>query len=127
MIWLTKEQVILLHTKLIEKTGGTDGIRDDGLLYAALHAPFHTFEAKELYRSLCDKAARLAYGLSQNHPFVDGNKRIGAHAMLVVLALNGVILKYKQQELVDLFLGIASGKIDFEELKKWVVEHVVKD
>ncbi len=57
MIWLTKEQVISLHTKLIEKTGGTDGIRDDGLLDAALHAPFHTFETNELYRSLCDKAA----------------------------------------------------------------------
>ena len=115
MIWLTKEQVISLHTKLIEKTGGTDGIRDDGLL-----------DANELYRSLCDKAARLAYGLTQNHPFVDGNKRIGAHALLVVLTLNGVIMRYNQQELVDLFLGIASGKVDFEELKKWVVEHVVK-
>ncbi|MCI8912183.1 MAG: type II toxin-antitoxin system death-on-curing family toxin [Clostridia bacterium] len=126
MIWLTKEQVISLHTKLIEKTGGTDGIRDDGLLDAALHAPFHTFETNELYRSLCDKAARLAYGLTQNHPFVDGNKRIGAHALLVVLTLNGVIMRYNQQELVDLFLGIASGKVDFEELKKWVVEHVVK-
>ncbi len=87
---------------------------------------FTLLKPKNFISSLCDKAARLAYGLTQNHPFIDGNKRIGVHAMLVVLALNGVSMKYNQQELVDLFLGIASGKVDFEELKKWVVEHVVK-
>ncbi len=83
-----------------------------------------TYDDIELYPTLIDKAARLAYGLTQNHPFIDGNKRIGAHAMLVVLVLNGVSLVYTQKELSDVFLQLASGRIDFEKLKEWVYAHL---
>ena len=69
------------------------------------------------------KAARLEYGLVKDHPFVDGNKRIGAHAMLVFLALNGIEMDYTQEELTDAFLNLASGKIGFEELLQWVLAH----
>jgi len=77
MTVLNKEQVKNLHRVLIDQTGGADGIRDEGLLESALFSPFQTFEGKELYSSTAAKIARIAYSLVNNHPFVDGNKRIG--------------------------------------------------
>ena len=100
---LTKRQIVLLHDHLIQETGGTPGLRDDGSLASAMSSPFHSFEGNDLFPSTQQKAARLAYGLVKNHPFIDGNKRIGAHAMLVFLALNGIELEYTQSELSDLF------------------------
>lgn len=79
---LSKRQVVMLHEQLIRETGGTAGIRDDGLLESALEAPFQEFGGVSVYPSVQQKAARLGFGLVKNHPFVDGNKRIGAHAML---------------------------------------------
>lgn len=115
-----------MHGELIRATGGLDGLRDDNLLQSALYAPMQTYDDVELFPSLTDKAVRLACGLTQNHPFIDGNKRIGAHAMLVVLALNGVSLDYTQKELSDIFLKLADGQIYFEELKEWVYAHTRK-
>lgn len=85
MILLSKEQVKYLHGRLIEATGGSDGIRDEGLLDSALTSPFQTFGQEELYPSIPRKAARLCYGLIQNHVFIDGNKRIGIYVMLIFL------------------------------------------
>ena len=123
MIRLTKKQLLLLHEELITETGGAAGIRDEGLLDSALAAPFQSFEGHTPYPSLQQKAARLGYGLVKDHPFVDGNKRIGTHAMLVFLALNGIEMDYTQEELSDTFLNLASGKIGFEELLQWVLAH----
>lgn len=123
MIWITNEQIIRLHHALIDKTGGSYGIRDEKLLEAALAAPMQTFDSKELFPTIIDKAARLAWGLTKNHPFIDGNKRIGAHIMLVVLKLNEISLVYTQNELVDLFLELASGNTSFEDLKAWIISH----
>lgn len=120
MIWLTKEQLVMLHGKIMQATGGLDGLRDDSLLQSALLSPMQTYDGTELFPSLIDKAARLACGLTQNHPFIDGNKRIGAHAMLVVLALNDISLNYTQNELSDVFLRLAAGQIDFDYLRDWV-------
>ena len=86
MIILSKEQVILLHAQLIAETGGAEGVRDEGLLESALYAPFQSFGDRDVYPSIQQKAARLGIGLTKNHAFVDGNKRIGAHAMLVFLS-----------------------------------------
>nr|DAJ92167.1 MAG TPA: maintenance system killer protein [Caudoviricetes sp.] len=124
MIWLSKDQVLYLHSKLIKSTGGLDGLRDDNLLQSALLSPMQTYNSVELFPSLIDKAVRLACGLTQNHPFIDGNKRIGAHAMLVTLKLNGISLSYTQQELSSVFLELASGEIAYEELKVWVQSHI---
>ncbi|MDE6608055.1 MAG: type II toxin-antitoxin system death-on-curing family toxin [Lachnospiraceae bacterium] len=110
MIRLTKKQVLMLHTQLIESAGGCDGIRDDGLLDYALETPFQSFSGEELYPSIQSKAARLCYGLVKNHAMIDGNKRIGAHTMLVFLTVNGYELKYTQKELTDLILDVADGK-----------------
>ena len=82
---LRKRQVLWLHQQLCEETGGSSGLRDEGLLDSALHAPFQGFGDASAYPSLLQKAARLGYGLIKNHPFFDGNKRIGAHTMLVFL------------------------------------------
>ena len=123
MIRLTKKQLLLLHEELITETGGAAGIRDEGLLDSALAAPFQSFEGHTPYPSLQQKAARFGYGLVKDHPFVDGNKRIAAHAMLVFLALNGIEMDYTQEELTDAFLNLASGKIGFEELLQWVLAH----
>lgn len=124
MIWLSREQVIYLHSELIKCTGGLDGVRDEGALQSALVAPMQTYDSKELFPSVIDKASRLACGLTQFHPFIDGNKRIGAHAMLVILMLNGITLSYTQQELSSVFLQLAAGEIDYEELRNWVRAHV---
>lgn len=123
MIRLTKEQILMLHSQLIESTGGCDGIRDDGLLDSALENPFQSFGGEELYPSVQAKAARLCYGLVKNHAMLDGNKRIGVHAMLVFLAVNGYQLKYAQKELVDLILDVADGKKEYEDILEWILEH----
>lgn len=120
---LSKRQVILLHRQLIDETGGSPELRDEGLLESALNAPFQSFGDTSAYPSLQQKAARLCYGLVQNHPFVDGNKRIGAHAMLVFLALNGVELSYTQRELADIILQVASGEKSYDELLAWILTH----
>jgi death-on-curing protein len=127
MIWITKEQVLFLHSELIKATGGLDGLRDDNLLQSALLSPMQTYDGVELFPTLIDKAVRLACGLTQNHPFIDGNKRIGAHAMLVILTLNGVSLNYTQQELSDVFLQLAQDSISYEGLRDWVYSHLTNE
>lgn len=123
MIRLSHEQVLALHEQLIKETGGSSGLRDEGMLESAINAPFQTFVGEDVYPSLQHKAARLCFGLVKNHPFVDGNKRIGAHAMLVFLALNGVELQHSQTELSDIILQIAAGEIETEDLLKWILLH----
>ena len=123
MIRLTKRQILKLHSQLIEETGGSDGLRDEGLLESALEAPFQSYGDQDLFHTIQAKAARLGYGLIKNHAMVDGNKRIGTHAMLVFLAINGIELRYSQRELYEEILGVAAGQIDYEALLKWILEH----
>lgn len=123
MIILNKRQVLLLHSRLIAETGGIDGVRDDGLLESSLNAPFQSFGGIDVFPSIQQKAARLGYGLIKNHAFVDGNKRIGTHAMLVFLALNNIELEYTQQDLSDTILKIADGSLEFEDLLHWIITH----
>ena len=124
MTWLTEEQLIYLHDELIRATGGSQGLRDKNLLQSALYSPLQTFDSSELFPTIQQKVARLACGLTQNHPFVDGNKRIGAHAMLVVLELNGIQLHYTQRELADTFLQLAASEIGYDELLAWLTSHI---
>lgn len=123
MIRLTKEQVLYIHSSLIEATGGTDGVRDNGLLESALESPFQTFDGNDLYPALIQKAARLGYALVANHPFIDGNKRIGVHTMLVFLAINGVEIECTQTELVEIGMLLANGKMSVEKLTVWLSLH----
>jgi len=120
---INNRQIMLLHEQLINETGGYPGLRDEGMLESALSAPFQEFQTFIPYPTIQQKAARLAFGLIVNHPFIDGNKRIGAHAMLTLLALNGIELEYTQNELSDIILLIAAGKASYEDLLAWILSH----
>lgn len=125
MIRLSKPQILLLHEQLIAETGGSSDLRDEGMLDSARNAPFQTFGGEDVYPSLQQKAARLCFGLVKNHPFIDGNKRIGAHVMLVFLALNGIELQHTQTELSDVILQLAAGTIQSSDLLNWILTHQI--
>ena len=120
---LSKRQILLLHDALIRETGGSPGLRDEGILESALTAPFQGYGDFTPYPTVQQKAARLRFGLVMDHPFVDGNKRVGAHVMLTLLALNGIELTYSQEELTEIVLAVAAGRIRYEELLAWVLDH----
>lgn len=125
MIRLSKPQILLLHEQLIAETGGSSGLRDEGMLDSALNTPFQTFAGKDVYPSLQQKVARLCFGLVKNHPFVDGNKRIGAHVMLVFLSLNGIELQHTQTELSEVILQLAAGTLQSTDLLDWILSHQI--
>ena len=102
---LSKEQILMLHSQLIEQNGGIDGVRDFNLLESAIETPFQVFDGVELYPTIQAKGARLGYGLIKNHCMLDGNKRIGTHAMLVFFALNGIELRYTQNQLYEISIN----------------------
>jgi len=116
MITLTQDQVKRLHKKLLNTTGGLDGLRDEAMLDSALSAAFQTFDGAELYQSTAAKIARTAYGLVCNHPFVDGNKRIGTYAMLVLLELNHMESDFSDEDIIHIGIELASGKMSDKQL-----------
>ena len=113
---ITRDNVLTIYKLLTEATGGTVGVKDEGLLISALEAPYQTFDGSELFPTLLEKAVRLGYGLVSNHPFIDGNKRIGILVMLTFLELNGISIEFKDEEIVDIALGLASSKYKYEDL-----------
>lgn len=125
MILLTVEEIRVLHSKLIMKTGGSDGIRDINLLESAVFSASASFGNEECYPSAEQKAARLIYSLTSNHAFIDGNKRIGVFVMLTTLRLNGIEIRYTQEELVLLGLSVADSSYDYEGILKWIIDRKV--
>lgn len=123
MIKFDKEKVLLLQQLVIESSGGSVGIRDLGLLDSAIESAYQTFGGEELYPTKEEKGARLGFNLVSNHAFVDGNKRIGLLVMLSFLAINGINMKYTDEELVYIGLSLADGKMTYEQLLSWVIEH----
>ncbi len=121
---LSHSQILLFHQELIDHFGGEQGIRDEGLLDSALNAPFHTFAGDDLYPSFLEKGAKLGYGLVSNHPFIDGNKRIGTLAMMAFLRVNGLSFTYSQEELINVILDVASGTLSCDELYQWLANHL---
>lgn len=113
----------MLHSMLINQSGGIDGIRDNGLLDSALNMPFHSFNNEEFYPSIQGKAARLCYSIINNHPFIDGNKRIGILVMLVFLKINQVEIQCQDEDIIDLGLGVASGKYNSSYILEWIILH----
>ena len=109
MIKLSINDAIFLHKKIIDKTGGIKGIRDIGLLEMAVNSPFVSFGGKDLYKTLEEKAEQLCNSLIRNHPFLDGNKRVGILTMLVFLDLNNKKLNITNEEIISLGLRIAKG------------------
>lgn len=125
MIKFSKEKVLLLHQLIAEETGGSIGLRDEGLLESALEAAFSTFGGVELYPTKEEKGARLGYNLISNHAFVDGNKRIGMYAMLTFLEVNGIHMECTNEDVATVGLAVAAGGMGYEALLKWVREHRV--
>lgn len=113
---ITKEDVLSIYKILTNETGGTVGIRDEGLLLSALEAPYQTFAGIELFPTLIEKTVRMGYGLVANHPFIDGNKRIGILVMLTFFELNGIELNFTDEEIIDMAMSVASGKYKYEDL-----------
>lgn len=99
MKMLTKQQILLLHSQMILQFGGSDGIRDEAMLDSAINQPLQTFDDIELYPTIIDKAVRLGYGLITNHPFIDGNKRIGTHTLIIgSIFISGVRLVLSKEK-----------------------------
>ncbi len=123
MIKLSKEKVLLLHQLMAEQTGGSVGLRDEGLLDSALENAFSGFGDQEFYPSKEEKVARIGYNLISNHAFVDGNKRIGTYIMLTFLEMNGIKIKCTDEELVKVGLSVADGSMGYEQLLQWIYDH----
>jgi death-on-curing protein len=114
----------MLHRQILQQTGGAPGLRDLGLLESALAQPRQTFEGVDLYPDVVTKAAALGFSLVANHPFTDGNKRIGHAAMEVTLLLNGAELTASVDEQERLMLAVAGGTLTREAFTTWVAAHV---
>lgn len=123
MKYLTTEDVLLLHHLSIEKSGGSHGLRDAGLLDAAVHRPQATFAGEDLYPTLFDKAGALCHSLIKNHAFVDGNKRTSLLSSMTFLELNGHIFKCSQDELVEFGLKIDNENVSADGIASWLKSH----
>ena len=120
---LSLETVIAMHSELIAQSGGLDGVRDENMLDASINSPFHTFGGQFLYPTVQAMAAHLAFSLVKNHPFLDGNKRIGIFAMLVFLKVNGFQIICTDNELETLGWGLADDSISEVNLLDWINAH----
>ena len=123
MIKFSKDKVLLLHQLIAQETGGSIGVRDEGLLESALEVAFSSFGGEEFYPSKEEKGARLGYNLISNHAFVDGNKRIGMYVMLTFLEVNGIHMDCTNDEVATVGLAVASGEMDYDQLLNWVISH----
>ena len=123
MIRFSKEKILLLHRIMAQATGGSIGVRDEGLLESALEAAFSGFGGVEFYPTKEEKGARLGYNLISNHAFVDGNKRIGMYVMLTFLEVNGIHMDCTNEDVIHAGLSVAEGSMDYDGLLAWVREH----
>ena len=117
------DYILKLHEKLILATGGSNGIRDIGLLKSAIENSKATFAGEDLYKSIEEKCSNICFGIISNHAFIDGNKRIGIYVMLMLLEYNEIKLIFTQKELIDLGLGTAKGEMKQENILDWIKNH----
>lgn len=125
-IQFTIQDIYELHTQLENTFILSPGIRDKNLLASAVNTPFQTFMGNDLYPSIYDKAAQLCYGIANNHPFTDGNKRTALHSMYVYLIINGYDITATQQEVEKLIIDVAAGRMHNTELSKWLQHNTIE-
>ena len=123
MNFLTRQDIEIMNKLAIENYGGLYGIRDDTLLEGAIARPQNLYFYENA--GIFELASCYAFAIAKNHPFLDGNKRIGAHAMLVFLALNEIETDYSQDDLINIIMGIASGQCNYADLLEWVRAHTI--
>ena len=124
MRYLTLGEVVELHRRVLQAGGGALGIRDLGALDSAIAQPKATFGEVDLYPTVVEKAAALCFSVVQNHPFVDGNKRVGHAAMETFLILNGAEIDATVDDQERLMLDLAAGRIDRTQLTDWLRHHL---
>lgn len=120
---ITIQEALEIHAILIERFGGTSGVRDQGLLEAALLRPFQTFDGKDLYLTVVDKAAAILESVVKNHPFIDGNKRTGYVLARLTLMAEQMDISVGQEEKYQFIIQVANGTLDFEQIKGWLRKH----
>ena len=125
MRYLTLSEVLELHRLALEQSGGAQGLRDPGGLKSALAQAIMTFNGQDLYPTLVEKAAALCFSLVLNHPFVDGNKRVGHFAMETLLVMNGYEIAADIKEQEQVILRLAVGQIEREEFTEWLRAHLI--
>lgn len=125
-IQFTVQDIHELHTQLEDVFVLSSGVRDENLLASAVNTPFQTFMGNDLYPSIYDKAAQLCYGIANNHPFTDGNKRTALHSMYVYLIINGYDIIAPQQDVENLIINVAAGNMTNTELAEWLRENTIK-
>jgi death on curing protein len=121
--YLSAEQILFIHARLIDETGGEHGVRDLGMLQAAIHRPKSTFDGEELYPDIISKATALMESLVKNHAFLDGNKRTGISAVAMFLQANGLILIASNFQLVEFTLQVAQSQLDLDAIANWLRAH----
>lgn len=124
MRYISLSEVLELHRRIVEESGGSTGLRDLGGLESAIAQPRMTFGGQDLYLTLIEKAAALCFSLVQNHPFIDGNKRVGHAAMEVMLILNGYEIYASEGDQEQVILGLASGDVSRDEFVEWLTDHI---
>ena len=122
--YLSLAEVLKLHGLIIARSGGSDGLRDLGMLESALGQPRQTFDGEDLYPSLTSKAGAIGFSLIMNHPFIDGNKRVGHAATEAVLMLNGFELAAEIDDAEAEILAVAAGQRTRDEFQAWIEKHV---
>ena len=122
-IYLTAEQVLFVHYRLVSETGGEYGVRDLGLLESAVARAKTTFDNQELYPDIFQKAAALMESLINNHPFMDGNTRTGIACTVLFLRQNGIMFSAKNAALKQFTLRVASSKLKLSEITRWLKKH----
>lgn len=123
--WMTLEEVRTLHSIQLAAFGGASGLRDAGLLESALARPQHRFHYQDPRPKLAQLAASYAFGLIRNHPFVDGNKRIGLITAFAFLDLNGLEVAASEEDTYQVFIEVAAGSMEEEDLSRWLDGHSV--
>ncbi|BDB03606.1 type II toxin-antitoxin system death-on-curing family toxin [Clostridium botulinum] len=126
MLVFSMEEVLTLHRKIINKTGGSHGVRDKALLKSALQNPFQTFAGMDLYKDDIEKIAVLSYSVINNHCMLDGNKRLGISLLCLLCQLNNINISYTQKELIKLGLSIAKDEFNKDDIEEWIRNHMGK-
>ena len=123
---ISLDEILKIHAILVEKFGGSDGVRDNDLLESAINRPYQTFDGQELYPSALEKAAAILESIVKNHPFMDGNKRTGYVLARLILMEAELDINADQTTKYEFVIDVSINKLDYDQIKEWLLQHVIK-